>query len=202
MKYSLELDPEKSAKAYGRELHCSPKHCENIARAIKGMMVKEAKQYLQDVINFKRAIPFKTHNTERAHKKGMGPGAYPQKACKLILKVIENAENNAEYKGLDPENMYIAHISTYRGRIIKSYMPRAFGRATAWHERTTNVEIIIAEKEGEEEKEERKRRERRKEGAKKVKERKEKEREKEEKEEREGEEEKEEEKQEEEREGK
>ncbi len=147
MKYSIKLDEEKTAKAYGRELHCSPKACENIARAIKGMDVKEAKKYLEDVINFRRAIPYRRHNTERAHKKGIGPGAYPVKACKLILDVIKNAENNAEYKGLDPENMYIAHISTYRGRMIKSYMPRAFGRATAWHERTTNVEIIIAEKE-------------------------------------------------------
>jgi len=137
MKYSIELDPEKTAKAYGRELHCSPKACENIARAIKGMSVKEAKKYLEDVINFKRAIPYRTHNTERAHKKG------------IILKVIKNAENNAEYKGLNPENMYIAHISTYRGRIIRGFMPRAFGRATAWNERTTNVEIIIAEKEEE-----------------------------------------------------
>jgi len=145
----MKLDEEKTAKAYGRELHCSPKHCENIVRAIKGMDVKEAKKYLEEVINFKRAIPFKTHNTERAHKKGMGPGGYPIKACKLILEVIKNAENNAEYKGLNPENMYIAHISAYKGRMTKSYMPRAFGRTTAWHERTTNVEIIIAEKEEE-----------------------------------------------------
>jgi large subunit ribosomal protein L22 len=151
MKYSIEFDPEKSARAYGRELHISPKHCENIARAIKGMKVKDAKKYLEDVINLKRPIPFKTHNRERAHKKGMGPGGYPEKACREILKVIKNAENNAEYKGMDPEEMYIAHISTYRGRIIRGYMPRAFGRSTAWNERTTNVEIIIAEREEEEE---------------------------------------------------
>jgi len=143
----MELDEEKTAKAYGRELHCSPKHCENIAIAIKGMMVKDAKKFLEDVIKLKKAIPFRRHNKKRAHKKGIGPGAYPKKACKLILKVLENAENNAEYKGLNPENMYIAHISAYRGRMIKNYMPRAFGRATAWFERTTNVEIIIAEKE-------------------------------------------------------
>jgi len=146
MKYSLELDPEKTAKAYGRELHCSPKHCENIARAIKGMGVKEAKKYLEDVINFRKAIPFKTHKGKRAHKRGMGPGGYPQKACKFILRVIENAENNAEYKGLSPENMYIAHISAYKGRIIEGYMPRAMGRVTDWNERTTNVEVIISER--------------------------------------------------------
>ena len=50
MKYSIYADPEKTAKAYGRDLHCSPKHSENIVRAIKGMEVGKAKQLLEDVI--------------------------------------------------------------------------------------------------------------------------------------------------------
>jgi large subunit ribosomal protein L22 len=150
MKYSTKVDPEKTARAYGRELHCSPKHCENIARVIRGLNVNRAKELLEDVINLRRAIPFKTHNSKRAHKKQMGPGGYPQKASEMMLNIIKNAENNAEYKGLDPENMYIAHASTYKGRILQGRRPRAFGRATLWNERTTNVEIIISEREEEE----------------------------------------------------
>ena len=34
-----------------------------------------------------------------------------------------------------------------RGRIRKASMPRAQGRATQWNEQTTNVEIILAERE-------------------------------------------------------
>ena len=147
MKYSNKFDPEKTAKAYGRELHCSPKHCENIARAIKGMNINMAKNMLNDIIDFKRSLPFRTHKRAKAHKKRIGPGGNPQKACKMVLSVIENAENNAEYKGLDPENMYIVHASTYKGRVLQGRMPRAFGRATAWNERTTNVEIVITERE-------------------------------------------------------
>lgn len=147
MKYSVERDPEKSARAYGRELHCSPKHSENIAKAIRGMKVKDAKELLEQVIQKKKAIPFVTHNRSLGHKKGIGPGAYPEKASRLILKVLKNAENNAEYKGLDPENMVIAHISAYKGRVIEGIMPRAMGRATAKNEQTTNVEIIIEERE-------------------------------------------------------
>lgn len=146
MKYSRYLDPEKSARAYGRDLQCSPKHAENVAKAIRKMKVKDAEKLLEDIIKKRRPIPFKTHNTERAHKKGMGPGGYPVKASQKILEVLKNAMNNAEYKGLDPENMIIAHISTYKGRIIEGYMPRAMGRSSAWNERTTNVEIIIEER--------------------------------------------------------
>lgn len=149
MKYSIEVDPEKTAKAYGRDLHCSPKHSENIVRAIKGMKVERAKQMLEDIIHHKRPLPFKTHKRARAHKRGMGPGGYPEKACRFILQVIKNAENNAEYKGLDPENMYIAYASAYRGRILRGFMPRAQGRATDWNEQTTNIEIILAEEEEE-----------------------------------------------------
>ena len=150
MKYSIKLDPEKTAKAYGRELHCSPKFSQNIASFIQGMSIDKAKHFLEDVIQLKRALPLKTHNRLCAHKKGgIGPGRYPKNACGYFLNIIKNAENNAEYKGLNPENMYIVHISAYKGRVIKGSMPRAMGRATPWNEQTTNIEIVIAEREEE-----------------------------------------------------
>lgn len=149
MKYSAEKNPEKSARAYGGEFHCSPKHSQNVMRAIKGMKIGDAKQLLEDVIALKRPIPFKTHITSVSHRKGkgMGPGAYPQKASRYALEVLKNAENNAEYKGLDTESMVITHASAYQGRIIEGTMPRAQGRSTPKNEQTTNMEIIIEEKE-------------------------------------------------------
>ncbi len=147
MKYSAERNPEKSARAYGSEMHCSPKHSQNIMRAIKGMKISDAEQLLEDVIALKRPIPFKTHLTSVSHRKGMGPGAYPKKASTYILGVLKNAENNAEYKGLDTENMIVIHASAYQGRIIKGMMSRAQGRTTPKNEQTTNVELIVEEKE-------------------------------------------------------
>lgn len=78
------------------------------------------------------------------HKKGsLGPGRYPQKAASEILKLIESAEANAEYKGLESEKMRIAHIAAHRGRVIRGMIPRAFGRATANNTPTTTIEIIL-----------------------------------------------------------
>ena len=145
MGYSIEKDPDKSAKAYGRELQCSPRHSQNIARTLRGMKVLDAKNLLEDVIALKHPIEFKTRKRKMGHKKGMGAGAYPEKASRYILQVINDAENNAEYKGLDPENMVISHISAYKGREIKGMMPRAQGRATDKNEQTTNLEVIIEE---------------------------------------------------------
>ena len=145
MKYSTSKDPDKSAKAYGYELHCSRKDSTNLAYAIKGMKTEDAKKYLQEIIDLKRPLPAIFHNGKIAHQKGIGPGSFPQKAAEYMLKTLENAENNAEYKGFDVENMKISHISTYAGRVIKGIMPRAHGRGTNKNTKTTNIEIIIEE---------------------------------------------------------
>ncbi|EMR73461.1 LSU ribosomal protein L22P [Thermoplasmatales archaeon SCGC AB-539-N05] len=146
LRYSVKKDPDKTAKAYGYEFHCSPKHSMNIIRVIRGMKTNKAKTFLEDVIAMKRPVPFIYHKRKTSHRKGhVGPGGYPKKASEHVLKVIKNAENNAEYKGLDVDNMIISHISTYEGRKIKGTMPRAHGRATDKNEQTTDIEIIIEE---------------------------------------------------------
>jgi large subunit ribosomal protein L22 len=145
--YSIYIDPEKSAKAYGYELHCSPKDSMNLAHALKGMKTEKAKKYLNEIIELKRPLPAIFHKRKRAHQRSTGPASFPQKAARYMLKIIENAENNAEYKGFDSENMKISHISAYRGRTIRGIMPRAQGRATDKNETTTNIEVIIEEME-------------------------------------------------------
>ena len=50
MKYSTELDPDKTAKAFGYELHCSRKDAVNISYAIRGMKSEDAKKYLQKAV--------------------------------------------------------------------------------------------------------------------------------------------------------
>ena len=145
IKYSTEVDPDKTAKAFGYELHCSPKDTKNIVYAIRGMELESAKIYLQEIVDMKRALPAVFHKQKVAHRKKIGPGSFPQKAAKYILKILKNAENNAEYKGFDVGSLKIKHASAYRGRIIRGFMPRAQGRATDWNKKTTNIEIILEE---------------------------------------------------------
>lgn len=143
--YTQEADPEKTAKAIGRELPISPKHAREICKAIKGMSLEDAKKYLEDVITKKRAIPFKRYNSSVGHRKGkgFGPGRYPKKSAQAILKTINHAEANAEYGGLDTENMYIKHIAAHPGRTWEGYMPRAHGRWTQKNQQTVNIEVIL-----------------------------------------------------------
>jgi len=146
-KYSTKVDSEKTAKAYGFELHCSPKDSVNLAYALRGLKTEKAKKYLEDIIALKRPLPAVFHKQKVHHQKGIGPGSYPKKAAQYMLKILENAENNAEYKGFDIENMKIMHISAYRGRPVHGMMPRAHGNATDKTENTTDIEIILEEAE-------------------------------------------------------
>lgn len=142
--YTIELDPETTAKAMAYELHVSPKKSREVGRFIKGMHSEDAKAYLEDVIKFKKAIPFKKHNDSLGHKKGgMAAGRYPINVAKEFLKLIKSAEHNAEYKGLDSKNMRIAHVASKRGNVIHGMRPRAKGRSSPKNTETVTLEIII-----------------------------------------------------------
>jgi large subunit ribosomal protein L22 len=75
----------------------------------------------------------------------MAAGRYPVNASKEFLKILKNAESNAEYKGLEPANMYIFHAAIQRGRVIHGFMPRARGRASPKDTETVNIEMILSE---------------------------------------------------------
>jgi large subunit ribosomal protein L22 len=137
---------ETIARARGAELPISPKKTYEVLNAIRGLPLDEAKTFLEDVIELKRAVPFRRYNQETAHKKGTGPGRFPKKVAKHILQILTNAEANAEYEGMDADALVIRVAASGRGRIQKANMPRAHGRATAWNEQTTNIEIVLAEK--------------------------------------------------------
>lgn len=148
LKYSY-TPPEgaRFARAYGKELRISTKKAVEVCAAIRGMMLEDAKRFLQEVIEFKRPVPFRRHIRKIPHRKGKGimAGRYPVKVAKAILKVLENLEANAEYKGLDKSRLKIVHIAAHKGRVLKRWYPRAFGRAFPIRRPTTNIEVVAEE---------------------------------------------------------
>lgn len=130
------------------ELHISPKAAREICRTLRGMRANLARDYLEDVIALKRAVPFKRYARNVAHKHGLvgsDAGRFPQKAAKAVLVVLDNALANAEYKGMESDKMRIFHAGTLKGRTIRGWMPRAMGRATPKNTETVSVEMILSE---------------------------------------------------------
>jgi len=143
--YSVEADHGNTARAMGYELHISPKKSIELCRALRGMKTTTAGVFLEDVINMRKPVPFKKYTTGAGHKPGMGPGKYPIKVAREIQKLLDSAENNAIYKGLDPKEMKIMHIAVKKGRTIRGFMPRAMGRATPKNTETVTIEMILQE---------------------------------------------------------
>ncbi|MFD1633912.1 50S ribosomal protein L22 [Haloplanus ruber] len=146
--YSVEADPETTAKAMLRERPISIKHSKAIARQIKGMTVADAEEYLQAVIDEERSVPFKQHNTGVGHRSdidGWDAGRYPEKASKDFQKLLTNASNNADEQGFDGESMTIKHVAAHKVGERQGRKPRAFGRADPWNTTLCDVELIIEE---------------------------------------------------------
>jgi large subunit ribosomal protein L22 len=73
-------------------------------------------------------------------------GRYPQKAATEILKLLDNLESNAEYKGMDLDRLKIINTTVHKGRLLKRFIPRAMGRSSAKNNALIHVEIVAQEK--------------------------------------------------------
>jgi large subunit ribosomal protein L22 len=147
--YSNKTKGDNVARAKANELNMSPKHSIEIAGFIRHKRVNDAIAYLNDVVKLKKALPFRYFNRNVAHKRGLpgnwDAGRYPVKASREYIRILESVKKNAEYIGLDTENLEIIHASANRGRAQKAFFPRAMGRATPKARESVNIEIIVRE---------------------------------------------------------
>jgi len=150
----LGIDESKIAKAVIRDAPISFKEAYELCKVLRGMMLNDAKSLLEDIISLKSPIPYVRYKLGVGHKRGLSDryskwktasGRYPVKVAKYILKLLQNAENNAVSKGLDSSKLKIVHIAAHRGYYLKRWMPRAFGRSTPWFKTHTHVEVVLAE---------------------------------------------------------
>jgi large subunit ribosomal protein L22 len=142
------LDPDRTAKASGRDLRISPKAAREVCETIRHMSIENARSFLQEVIDKRRAVPYRRHKKEVSHKSGIEgfyAGRYPVKVARAFLNILDSAEANADFKGLDTERLKIVHIAAQRARKIKRYIPRAFGRSSPSHDLLCHVEVVVEE---------------------------------------------------------
>jgi len=152
--YSIDVDPDTTAKAMLRERQISLKHSKAIAREIKGKTAEEAVEYLEAVIEGERSVPFRQHNSGVGHRKdidGWDAGRFPEKASEAFLDLLENAIGNADHQGFEGETMEIRHVAAHKVGETQGRRPRAMGRASPWNSPEVDVELILedTEEEGE-----------------------------------------------------
>eukprot|EP00929_Paragymnodinium_shiwhaense_P083374 TRINITY_DN443_c0_g1_i17.p2 TRINITY_DN443_c0_g1~~TRINITY_DN443_c0_g1_i17.p2 ORF type:complete len:186 (+),score=65.24 TRINITY_DN443_c0_g1_i17:66-623(+) len=151
VKYSREAaNASKSCKARGSDLRVHYKNTYETAQALKGMQLKAAQKYLQDVVEKKQCIPYRKYTgcagrTPQAKAFKMSQGRWPVKSCKVLLDLLRNAESNAEFKNLDVDVLSIKHIQVNAAQQGRRRTYRAHGRMGPYMSCPAHVEIILAE---------------------------------------------------------
>jgi large subunit ribosomal protein L22 len=147
MKYVMEVEGKKSARATSLNSPISPRDALEVVRTIKGMKLEKAKEYLEDVISKKKAIPYRKYLDSVSHRKGMGPGRYPVKAAKYVLDTLKSAESNAEFKQLDSEKLVVRSAVAQPAPPIKYYTFKAYGSSGKFYRERVHIQIILEEME-------------------------------------------------------
>ena len=145
MKYVIETDKKKSARATSVNTPISPRDALEIVRTVKGMKLERAKDYLEKVISKTNAVPYRKFLDSVSHKRGIGPGRYPVRAAKYVLETLTNAENNAEFKQLDSEKLVIKNAVAQPAPPIKYYTYKAFGSSGHFYRERVHIQIILEE---------------------------------------------------------
>ncbi len=96
------------AVARGLNLSISKKHSMYICSFIKNKSVESAIADLEQVLKFKKAVPYKG---EIPHRHGMMSGRYPINASKAFISVLKGLKGNIAVAGLAPDKARITFAS-------------------------------------------------------------------------------------------
>jgi large subunit ribosomal protein L22 len=69
-----QFDKTKHVRAALREKNISPKHSREVALAIKGSSIEKAREFLENVIAKRLAVPYRRYNNEVAHRSNIQDG--------------------------------------------------------------------------------------------------------------------------------
>ncbi|MBR5969017.1 MAG: 50S ribosomal protein L22 [Lachnospiraceae bacterium] len=70
----------------------------------------------------------------------------PKYAAGVIHKLLSSAAANAEFQGMNKDNLYIAECFASNGPIMKRIQPRARGSAYRINKRMSHLTVILDEK--------------------------------------------------------
>ena len=71
-----------------------------------------------------------------------------KRAATPIAKLIASAAANAEKQGEDARSLVVKNITVNKGLVRKTFMPRAFGRASGINHRMSHITVTLAKGSG------------------------------------------------------
>merc|ERR1712159_727234 len=120
--------------------------------AIRGLPLKRAQRFLNDVIAHKQAVIFHRFcggvgrtAMVKGNQAGKTQGRWPEKSCRFLLDLLTNAESNAELKNLSTDNLFIEWIQVNAAQKQRRRTYRAHGRINPFMSNPCNIEVILTE---------------------------------------------------------
>ena len=108
------------ARASVRSVGVTPRKARLVIDLVRGKSVEEAEAILKNV---------------------------NKAACPIVLKLVHSAASNAvNNHGMNKDKLYIKEIYADEGIKMKRYMPRAKGRASGLVRRTSDINVVVAER--------------------------------------------------------
>jgi len=148
--YQAEVQGKGIARAFSANSRISLKYATEMCREIRGKRLDKAVAMLERIAEKKDFLPLKKFNRKVAHRKGQSKsgvksGRYPVKACKAFVALLESVKANADFKGLDSENLLIAHAFSSMG--VSRYGMQSKGRIGGKRRKrkSTHIEVIVRE---------------------------------------------------------
>lgn len=141
-----------AAKCRVDDLRAHYKNTFETANACKGLKLKKAIKYMEDVLEHKQCIPYHVHTghigrTAQAKVFKLGSqGRWPEKSAKHVQQLLKNLQSNAEAKGLDVEKCVITHVAVQRAVQGRRRTYRAHGRITPYLSSNCHIEFFVSEK--------------------------------------------------------
>lgn len=134
---------ENMARAKLVSANVSTKQAIELCRFIKRFKdIDKAINVLENIISKKQAVPFTSFTEGAGHKPGIGPGKYPVKASRLLLKLLQEVKTNALSKSLD--TLSIVHLAANRAS-----RPQKYGRFLRRYGKRTHIEVVVMASESE-----------------------------------------------------
>ncbi|HAA56967.1 MAG TPA: 50S ribosomal protein L22 [Myxococcales bacterium] len=71
----------------------------------------------------------------------------PRGAARPVRDLLKSAMHNADAEGLNVDQLYVSEAWVDGGPVMKRFMPRAMGRASRIHKRTSHITLVLRERE-------------------------------------------------------
>ena len=146
----MHANSAKTAKAIAVNRPVSLKYSLEIISNIKGKRLDKSLAWLGRILRKEEFLPLRVYNKKVPHRKGEAKmfakaGRYPMRVLDAFVELLNTVKANADYKGLDSENLLITHAFASQGfqRMSNQSQGRISGKGKK--AKSCHLEIIVRE---------------------------------------------------------